>query len=199
MEISLDALAEFVEDLCGAPLLAQTRLFPVGVTYPMGFSWSSAVAQDCMLQTCLDAEVKQSQILCDAECPPIKQHEVATVCTDNVMFFHTDATSGTQRLQQFDAAMASNGVPAKVSKSVDLASSITGLGCDFAENQHIDPSASEVLQFLMSMILLLKPERDSPLAVNRCLGVAQWFPLLNRPVFFCFRYGIQLSAPEARH
>ena len=64
--------------------IADAILYPVNTTWPMGFSWSSAVAQDCTLQTCLDAGISLDAIMSPEHPMPGKQGELAAVATDDV-------------------------------------------------------------------------------------------------------------------
>ena len=54
----------------------------------MGFSWSSAVAQSVMIDICRRSGLRDEQLLCLEEPPPVDMAEVATVATDDVILFH---------------------------------------------------------------------------------------------------------------
>ena len=96
----------------------------------MGFAWSSAVAQDVTLGILRSSGFPDAGVLCDAEETPTDDEELAVVATDDTIFFHRDPAIARARLAAFDAAMVDAGVPGAVEKDIDLADSLTGLGCE---------------------------------------------------------------------
>ena len=82
-------------------------LFPVSCTWPMGFAWSSFIAQEFLLDTCRCAELSESQIM-SCDCPtPLDCGLVFAAATDDVMIFSSlgpgCSLNAAQRLdQQFE-------------------------------------------------------------------------------------------------
>ena len=71
-------------------MLSRTLIFPSSLTWPMGFAWSSAVAQDVTLGALLSTGLPESHIVCDTAPFPADQSELAIVATDDVIFVHRD-------------------------------------------------------------------------------------------------------------
>merc|ERR1712093_741642 len=110
-------LQAFVEDAPeGFVITDGTQLYPVGNTWLMGFSWSSAVAQSVTLHICKCAGLKCEQIICDSEPPSRCRDELVTACTDDVLFFHLDEVAARERLHRYDAAMEEHMVPRNMGK-----------------------------------------------------------------------------------
>ena len=102
--LSFNQVQAFCDDDVGAGMSMATRLFPTSVVWPMGFSWSSAVAQDTTLATCVQAGICETSILSPDHDPPSSQDELVFVATDDTVLFHRDARRGEQTLQRLDAA-----------------------------------------------------------------------------------------------
>ncbi len=187
--VPLADLRRFMLDDAGLALTSRTRLHPASLTWPMGFSWSSAVAQDVTLGIVTRSGVSESCVLCDAEEEvPCDDTELATVATDDTIFFHRDPDIARARLASFDKALKDANVPRAVDKDIDLAASLTGLGCELAS---VPPAAGPARDKLRTVFLatlgLDASRRASPRALHGLLGVDQWFCLLSRPHFACFR------------
>ena len=142
-------LGAYLADCTAEELEAGHRLFPSSTTWPMGFSWSSAVAQDTTLGTLLATGLDPSCVVCDHEELPADHSELVVVATDDVLFFHTDVIDGQRRLDAYDAAMAANGIPRAVNKDVTLADSLVGLGCEIrAEPPEVRPEVNKLWSLL---------------------------------------------------
>ncbi len=154
----------------------------------MGFAWSSAVAQDVTLGILRSSGFPDAGVLCDAEETPADDEELAVVATDDTIFFHRDPATARARLAAFDAAMVDAGVPGAVEKDIDLADSLTGPGCELtASPAAASPERSKLLSVLLATLGLDARRHASPKAVHSLLGLDQWFCLLSRPHFSCFR------------
>ncbi|CAK9033355.1 unnamed protein product [Durusdinium trenchii] len=110
-------------------------LYPLHCVWPMGFSWSSYIAQEEMLSVCQDAGIPTSSLLaCDCV-TPTSFELVAAVATDHVMIF-SDAGPGAtcEAARAFDAAMDARCAVRNLKKDVDDAlcgerESEAALGC----------------------------------------------------------------------
>ena len=100
----------------------------VAVTWPMGFSWSSFVAQEQMVTVCRTAGLEEHQLLCLEYPCPIGCNELATVGTDDVVFVHSSLDVATSRLETFDAAIASYYIEKNSAKDVDCVAEVMALG-----------------------------------------------------------------------
>ena len=66
-----------------------TSFYPVSLTWPMGFAWSSYVAQEFLLNTCGAAGLAESRILSCEAITPLSFNLVFAAATDDVMIFVT--------------------------------------------------------------------------------------------------------------
>ncbi|CAE7942083.1 unnamed protein product [Symbiodinium sp. KB8] len=161
-------------------------LFPASTVWPMGFSWSSCIAQACTVACCLEAGVAEENFL-SMDVPPSNGVEACGVATDDTFFIHKDRLLGAQRLQRLDAAMEKHGMPKNCSKDVTLEASMTALGCELSSRPGaVEPSASKLAPLFAALLDVTVRKRASPWGMNRALGVEQWFCLLSRPFFSVF-------------
>ena len=184
---TLQFLEKLVDDLGDGTLSATDAVFPVNVVWPMGFSWSSVVAQSTTLARVAASGVALENVLSMDHPPPAVQSELCMVATDDTVFMHRDATKGQNTLACFDASLEAAGIPRKVAKDITLTEQITALGCDLTSRPHIaEPAKPKLLTCVAACLDLLQTKRASPKAVNALLGLLQWFCLLQRPVFGVF-------------
>lgn len=159
------------------------KLYPASTVWPMGFSWSSCVAQASTVACCVEAGVRQESFLC-MDSPPPAIGEACGVATDDTFFFHTDKVLGLKRLKALDAAFERHGMPKNATKDVTLQDNMTALGCKLsAKPGAAEPVSAKMVPLFLAWLGLLSTRSASPLAVNRALGVQQWFCLLSRPLF----------------
>ena len=150
MRIPVSDLKPFIEDFGIRFPTADDLITPTCTSCPMGFSWSSYVAQEEMLAICSTSGLREDQLLSLDSSHPRVQTELATVATDDVIFIHTDADLGSYRLNKFDQAMREHGVERNVAKDIDLASEVVALGCVLSN----DPPWVEPNSYLASQLLL---------------------------------------------
>ena len=192
----IEALCDDAETLCGA-----TSLYPTHVVWPMGFSWSSAIAQDTTVATCLQAGIDESSILCPDHDPPADQDELVLVATDDTVLFHRDRHKGESTLRNLDAAFVANGIPRNRRKDVSLAGSITALGCDLSNNPPIaEPAAARFCKAVCKTLDVLHAEVATPRGLHGLLGVWEWFALLQRGFYSIYSevYKFVQRTPEWR-
>lgn len=189
MGSSLDSLGSLVDDLGKQQLAAKDLLHPVHTVWPMGFSWSSAIAQSTTLSIVEAAGVGKRHVLSMDQPPPADQTELVLVATDDTVFAHRDIARGSQTLRQFDASMANASIPRKRSKDITLVENITALGCEISSRPHLaEPAADKLHKCFCSLLDVLAKGVASPRAVNGLLGLLQWFALLQRPYFATFNH-----------
>lgn len=176
----------FVVDVAASEVSPDERLYPASTVWPMGLSWSSCIGQAATVACCVEAGVAQESFLSmDSPRPAI--HEACGVATDDTFFFHTDKDVGLQRLEAIDAVFQRNGMPKNVAKDVTLETEMTALGCKLASNPGVvAPATTKLIPLFLAWLDVLSKNKASPLAVNRALGVHQWFCLLARPLFSIF-------------
>ncbi len=197
--VPLAALEAYLcEDSLPGRLSARTAVHPASCSWPMGFSWSSAVAQDVTLGVLLSTGLPEDAVICDAEELPAQDAELAVVATDDCLFFHRDKGQARSRLAAFDEALERAGIPRAREKDIDLADHIVGLGCELSTNPPLAaPESSKLLHLLMAILGLDEVRVSSPRAVHSALGVSNWFCILSRPHFACFEesYGFVRREP----
>ena len=185
--LKLDDIRSWTDDLGEKQLLKQTELFPVNVVWPMGFSWSSCIAQDTSVGCVLEAGVAEKCILSLDHALPEHQEELCAVATDDIMFFHKNRHRGRATLCRLDRVFVEHGVSKNCKKDVSLSSSMTGLGCEISSSPPlVEPAGRKLGGIVLCLCDLLSSPVASPKAVSSLLGVLQWFSLLQRGMFSVF-------------
>ena len=181
-------LLALVDDVASAEdLLPDTLLYPVHTVWPMGFSWSSCVAQSNTLGVLLEAGVKPSAILSLDHALPTSQMELCAVATADTLLFHKCPKRGQKTLTRLDQAFGRNGIARNCDKDISLASSMTALGCDISTTPPlVEPCKQKLAKLVAVLCDLLETPTGSPHAVNSVLGIEQWFCLLQRGMFSIF-------------
>lgn len=153
----------------------------------MGFSWSSAVAQDCTLETCLDAGLQEGSILCPDQPLPAEHSELAMVATDDVIMMHADRQAASARCDHLDLAMEQNGIKQNHEKDITGVDSLVGLGCQLTRQPPwAEPEDVKLILLYRTILDVLSNPFASPRAVHGALGLAQWLCLLARGSFSVF-------------
>ena len=195
----------FVDDLqqdseLTMALSSDSLLFPVHSVWPMGFSWSSCIAQSTTLGVLKQAGVHSSQILSLEHDLPASQRELCAVATDDTLFFHRSFRHGRRTLQKVDKVFEQHGIPRNRAKDVSLASKMTGLGCDISSRPAlVEPAKDKISQAVLGLCDVLERGTSSPAGMSAILGVLQWFCLLQRGMFSIFDkvYGFIVQEPRA--
>ncbi|CAE7362247.1 PDE9A [Symbiodinium pilosum] len=157
-------------------------LFPLHCVWPMGFSWSSYIAQEEMLSVCQDSGIQTSSLLaCDCVTPSSFEL-VAAVATDDVMFF-SDAGPGatSTAARAFDAAMDARRAVRNPKKDEDDELCGTCVGVDLVDGYFLDVPGGRYLAMILTFLHMHRCKVGSPRQVQQLLGVLQWFDLLVRP------------------
>jgi hypothetical protein len=187
MGCTVQGLAAHAIDFASVDLDADDLLYPSSLSWPMGFSWSSAIAQDVSLGVLRSAGMSEDQVICDSMPPPDQQDELALVLTDDTLFLHTSRAAAVERLAAFDQAMHKLAIPRRVDKDVNCASSMVGMGCEIScKPPRVDPDIAKLWPLLLAVLGMASGVHCSPHGVNSMLGVAQWFCLLSRPHYSVF-------------
>lgn len=186
----IEDLAQYLDDFGTEELSRSHSVFPVEATWPMGFSWSSAEAQDVSIDTCVEAGLPMECLLSVDEAPPALQQELACVVTEEKLLFHFDREVGSYRLQCLDRSFDEHHVPRNKSKDIDLASSMVGLGCDLGNAPpRAEPEASKSFGWLAACVDLLHICRAA-------LKIRQWFVLLSRPCYSIYDAAYEFQRRE---
>ena len=169
--------------------LAETDplIYPVSCCWPMGFSWSSFIAQSHLLACCRAAGLSESMALADNRPSPLAMSEVFSLATDDVMHFtQGDPELSSSRMRDLDRAMKEGGVVRNADKDLVAASSGTAIGIDLDEGLYLAPHAEKLALVLSGAGCLTDSLKLSPSGMSALLGHYTWFGLLDRPMLSCF-------------
>ena len=181
--------AEIQRHCCFATDLASgTVLQPCCTTWPMGFAWSSFLAQSTLLHCLHQAGFPPSRMLADDKSPPVNLELAASLATDDVILFaRCPIAEARAAVKRIDSAVDKAGIEAHRGKDVNEALNATVIGVDFYDGCLITPSAVKMALVVAGLAdFLVRPAREiSPLEMQTVLGHLAWFALLSRPVFSC--------------
>ena len=136
---------------------------------------------------CIKVGISEDNIMSLDHKSPHNQDEVCFVAADDVVLVHADAGRGACTLNKLDEAFRAGGVQKNAKKDVTLEASVTALGCDLSNNPaKLEPAIGKLGQVICRTLDLLRLGRASPRAVQACLGVWQWFFLMQRSFFSIF-------------
>jgi hypothetical protein len=168
----------------GSDLLSPgCKVYPVSRCWPMGFSWSSYIAQSVLLARCGEAGLSSSISLCIDHPAPLNMSESFGLATDDVFHFtRRGSDAAHERMRRLDIAMANGGVVRNKAKDVTAVSQGTIIGIDFLAGQRLAPNAAKLCLVMMGVCQSISVDL-SPLDVSALLGHIQWFFLLSRSAF----------------
>ena len=154
---------------------------PCSKVWPMGFSWSSCVAQASLLAIAKDAGLDDSLVLaCDAPLPANLSLAFAAA-TDDLMIFSDQGSGGTTApTQAFEDALVRAGAAKNPSKDIDDVLSATCVGVDLVDGRFWATPSERLRDLLVAVTDLASTQLSSPAAVAAHLGAAQWYDLLRR-------------------
>ena len=113
------------------------RLWPVCTSWPMGFSWSSFVAQSKLLRCCSHAGLTRDHMLADDLPIPSVIDTTFALATDDVMLFTIgEPHEAKPRLDRQDQSIESAGVVAHRGKDINAELNGTAIGIDLVDGKH---------------------------------------------------------------
>ena len=176
------SLSEIQDTYVGSANLTDSLLlYPVCCTWPMGFSWSSFIAQSVLLNCCVSAGLGLDVIL-SADLPiPGREAAVASaarlrnktntnsdlsrtaatlahryaLATDDVMLFTTApigcSDPSAGALCALDSTIRDRGIIAAERKNVNDALSETCIGVDFCDGIYVAPNSRKLARLLIAL------------------------------------------------
>ena len=195
--LSLESLSPLVLDLGTAPLKAHEKLVPVSLVWPMGFSWSSFIAQSTLVAVSRGAGIPDAQIISLDQPHPKDQSELVALATDDAIFVHTDKAAALQRLNDFDDSLLHYHVERNKAKDENARDHIIALGCSVGNKPAwVEPDCEKLLKLLLTFLGLTSNTSIRPRSLEGMLGIAQWFAQVPRWTFSVFNhiYDVQKSA-----
>ncbi|CAE7948685.1 Lgi2 [Symbiodinium sp. KB8] len=124
----------------GRPSVTARELCTVGglLTWPMGFAWSSFVAQEFLLDTCSAAGLTERQILSSDVQTPTSCDVVFAAATDDVMIFSASgAGHSLKAAKQLDGVFEQRGIVRNSCKDVDDSLSAACVGVVLEDGTHL--------------------------------------------------------------
>ena len=184
-------------------LASLTHVIPLCATFPMGFSWSSFVAQSYLLERCAAAGLEPRLFLSDDSVAPTDMQQLYGLATDDLMIFTVDdEVLARSTVSRFDDELESAGVVRAASKDITAALDRDGVPCigiDVCDGTFLAPERSKLARLLCGVGHQLAFDvRMSPLSLGAILGHMSWFAQLNRPIYSCFDtvYGFTRQTPD---
>jgi hypothetical protein len=161
-------------------------LYPVNLTWAMGYSWSSYVAQSVMTGCCKLAGATNDMFLADAHQVPESMDCVIGVATDDVMHFSSrGAFAGDQWMSALEDVFEKHGVLSNAAKDVAGSLNATCVGIDITQGIFLGPSASKLFDLIAAAADLFINPSCSAKDLASFTGTLQWFDLLNRWLLSC--------------
>jgi len=184
------------------PLRPAGLLYPVSSFFPMGFSWSSWVAQSCMLAICHGAGLDISKVLSDSRPPPLRQEVAFAVATDDVMVFtKTTSRRAANIMHNLDKSFTRHDAVRHEAKDVHQSSDCTCIGVKVSGGRFLSPDAASVRKILgcVSHVCdMPAPRLLSPRQLAAIIGAMAWHCQLCRPSYSVFHtvYSFTKLLPE---
>ena len=101
----------------------------------MGFSWSSAVAQDVSVSALLATGLPEDHILSDLHPMPECHDEIALIATDDTILINTNREQGLKRVKELEGIFKLYGIPQRVDKDETVEEQVTAIGCHLANDR----------------------------------------------------------------
>lgn len=178
--IGVEEAKSFLEEGSGL----REHLHPVSKVWPMGFSWSSFVAQEKLLDFFAKAGLDSRQVLaCDTSTPD-DLSLVFAAATDDAMFFsNQDRGTTTLWARAFDEAMLEAGAFKHSGKDVDDELNATCVGVCLEEGMFLGIPPRRCLSLTFLVLGLVRSGVVTRKDVFSVLSTMQWYDLLMRGKF----------------
>ena len=183
---------------------ASSEVTPLCATWPMGFGWSSFLAQSIMSSCAMEAGLAEGQFLCEERVPSFPDMPTISVATDDVLLFQrlpqgTDLSQEAKPLDALDAVFRKLGIIPHEGKAFDLSPDCTALGIQLQAGKWLVPKGVRMKQILATVIDVAHFLTASPGEIASLIGVITWNNLLARPLLSCLHcaYGMANSADQA--
>jgi hypothetical protein len=167
----------------------------------MGFSWSSAVGQQVLMDVCKDAGLDRPRVLAPDCAVPANLDLQYAVATDDVMIFSNRQGVTGAAAARVDDAMAAADLTRNADKDVNDVCDVTCLGIDLVDGSVWDAPAARMFSALADVTALTREPSTTPLAMTEFMGGLQWYDLLCRPKLSCYDsvYEFMRREPQREH
>ena len=182
------SLEEVISCLEEGSTLDSSCLYPVSKVWPMGFSWSSYVAQEVLLDCIATAGIGDGQVLACDSTTPCDFSEVFAAATDDAMFFSNSGPGVTSNMaERFDEALLKRGIIKHSGKDVNDELNGACVGVSLEDGTFLSVPPARCLALMVLILALAQMPTSSPKQVHSLLGMLQWFDLLMRPKLSVYR------------
>lgn len=156
-------------------------LWPVSRVWGMGFSWSSYIAQNTLLQVCASAGLGNDKVLSTDGTAPASFAEVFALATDDVMIFSDQGPGGTvAATHRLETALSDHGIQKNGAKDVDDALTAECVGFELVDGSHWWPPSTRLWKMMLSVVHLHAVGSCTPVSLRGFLGAVQWYDLIER-------------------
>ena len=186
MPPTLDEISTFLEP--GTDLSSGGELYPLSVVWPMGFAWSSFIAQSCMVDSAAELNWPKLQILEDEGVQATAENPSMTIATDDVLLFQRGPEAGftsedsCYSLNDLDKVWEMRNVVGQPAKAFDNLRNCTCLGINMHEGTGLAPKGERIKSLALAAIDLDFGRVTTPKGLQSFLGLLTWNDLLARPL-----------------
>jgi hypothetical protein len=197
--------AELENLLVDGPLrLGTTSLVPLAACWPMGFGWSSFLAQSTMLGSVVQAGFVDGQIMSHERRLLPEGGALIAVATDDINHFERMSTHELESrsevpLAALDRVWRRMKIQGHETKAIDTALDAKVLGIQIRGGVQLQACGDKVIGIMQAVIELSRRRKAAPAAVASLNGHLHWQSLVTRPLLSCFDkiYGFVRREPQA--
>jgi hypothetical protein len=163
---------------------------PVSCAWPMGFGWSSYIAQTYMVSSCMRAGFLAGEFLTEEQEVPLQAGSSLSVATDDVIHFLRASREEVASLAELplaclDRQWACDGLRGNDAKTFDLLSSAVALGIKLKDGVRLVPKENRLADLFTAVMDLCETPCATPLELASLGGTLNWHNLMNRPMYSC--------------
>lgn len=174
-------------------LALHSLLYPRSLVWPMGFSWSSLIAQHTMTAVCCSAGLSRSSQLAD-DLPKPSGPMAYGLATDDIFVLSRQPIHEVRNIMRRVAdGFDTIGVARHEGKDVTGELDGTIVGVDLVAGTHLFANASKIRMLLPALVGSLILPEIRPLDLAVILGHVPWLCLLNRSLFSVLHVSYQFA------
>lgn len=200
---TLAELSGYVID--GSAVDPAGALVPVGNTWPMGFGWSSYIAQSTTVHSCKIGGRGSDSFLCGERLLGPDVYHAVAVATDDINSFDRMSPAERAALEELplagiDRAWQDMGIVGHAGKATDAVLNGRVLGVMLRDGVRLQSRGKRLWDLLEVSADLVRLRTGSPDQIAIVNGHLQWQNLMNRPLYSCLHavYKFIHQVPGAR-
>ena len=187
--MTLAEVNSFIIDGSCISAISDVRITPINLCFPMGFGWSSYVAQTVMVGSVLRSGFGAHELLSAEQLILPSSSRAIAVATDDVHHFARQHTvvdvEEDKPLDVLDQEWESYGLVGHPGKAVDNQLDARVLGMELRGGKRIQTRGSKLLMLIEAALDLTTIGSASPDEMAVLNGHLQWQNLVNRPMYSC--------------